>query len=295
MVMNRAKRIAIIGGAGKMGRWFANFLLRDGKEVAITDSNREKLLEVSKQLAVETMPNVEAVRSADAVLISVPIDSFEEVVEQIHPYTHSGQVIIDIASVKVFPVEVMHKYIRAGSVLGAHPMFGPGAKDVSNNNFILTPTSEDETALAQEIGQYLETRGARVTLMTPREHDEMMTIILGLPSFIAMVSADTLLSFDKLKLTRAISGSTYKLLLMLAESVVSEDPELYASLQMSLPDMAKIEDLFRSKAKAWEGLVKDKDKERFIQRANSLRDRLEKANSDFGKAYEDMYKMVEGL
>jgi len=295
MVMNQAKRIAIIGGAGKMGRWFANFLLRDGREVAITDSNREKLLEARKQLAVETMPNVEAVRSADAVLISVPIDSFEEVVEQIHPHIHSGQVIIDITSVKVFPVEVMHKYIRAGSVLGAHPMFGPGAKDVSNKNFILTPTSEDETALAQEIRQYLETRGARVTLMTPREHDEMMTIILGLPSFIAMVSADTLLSFDKLKLTRAISGSTYKLLLMLAESVVSEDPELYASLQMSLPDMVEIEDLFRSKAKEWEGLVKDKDKQRFIQRANILRDRLEKANSDFGKAYEDMYKMVEGL
>ncbi len=295
MVMNRATRIAIIGGAGKMGRWFANFLLRDGKEVAIADSNREKLLEARNQLAVETMSNVEAVRSADTVLISVPIDSFEEVVEQIHPYTHSGQVIIDITSVKVFPVEVMHKYIRAGLVLGAHPMFGPGAKDVSNKNFILTPTSEEETALAQEIRQYLETRGARVTLMTPYEHDEMMTMILGLPSFIAMVSADTLLSFDKLKLTRAISGSTYKLLLMLAESVVSEDPELYASLQMSLPDMVEIEDLFRSKAEAWEGLVKDKDKQRFIQRANMLRHRLEEANSDFGKAYEGMYKIVEGL
>jgi len=295
MVMNRATRIAIIGGAGKMGRWFANFLLRDGKEVAIADSNREKLLEARTQLGVETMPNVEAVRSADTVLISVPIDSFEEVVEQIHPYTHSGQVIIDITSVKVFPVEVMHKYIGAGLVLGAHPMFGPGAKDVSNKNFILTPTSEEETALAQEIRQYLETRGARVTLMTPREHDEMMTMIVGLPSFVAMVSADTLLSFDKLKLTRAISGSTYKLLLMLAESVVSEDAELYASLQMSLPDMVEIEDLFRSKAEAWEGLVKDKDKQRFIQRANLLRDRLEKANSDFGKAYEDMYRIVEGL
>jgi len=294
-VMNQAKRIAIIGGAGKMGRWFADFLLRDSKEVAITDSNREKLLEARKQLAVETMSNVEAVRTADAVLISVPIDSFEEVVEQIHPYTHSGQVIIDITSVKVFPVEVMHKYITAGLMLGAHPMFGPGAKDVSNKNFILTPTSEDETALAQEVRQYLETRGARVTLMTPHEHDEMMAIILGLPSFIAMVSADTLLSFDKLKLTRVISGSTYKLLLMLAESVVSEGPELYASLQMSLPGMVKIEDLFRSKAKEWEGLVKDKDKRRFIQRANILRDRLEKANFDFGKAYEDMYKVVEGL
>jgi prephenate dehydrogenase len=295
MVTKRAKRIAIIGGAGKMGRWFASFLLRDGKEVAIADSNRERLLEAGKQLAVQTMSNAEAVRSADAVLISVPIDSFEEVVEQIHPYTHAGQLIMDVTSVKAFPVEVMHRYIRAGLVLGAHPMFGPGARDISNKNFILTPTSEDETTLAQEIGQYLKTRGARVSLMAPGEHDEMMTMILGLPSLVAMVSADTLLSFDKFKLTRAISGSTYRLLLMLAESVVWEDPELYASLQMSLPDMVKTEDLFLSKAREWEGLVKDKDKQGFIRRANSLRDGLQKANSGFGKAYEDMYKMVEGL
>jgi len=288
-------RIAIVGGAGKMGRWFANFLLKDGKEVVIIDSNREKLLEAKKQLAVEITSGVEAAKNADAILISVPIDNFEEVVEQIHPYTHSGQIIIDITSVKALPVEVMHKYIRTGSVLGAHPMFGPGARDISNKNFILTPTSEKETTLAQKVGQYLETRGARVTLMTPHEHDEMMTIILGLPSFIAMVSADTLLSFDKLRLARAVSGSTYKVLLMLAESVVSEDPGLYASLQMSLPNMVEIEDLFQSKAKAWKGLVKDKDKQRFIQRANILRDRLEKANPDFGKAYEDMYRIVEGL
>ncbi len=191
-----------------MGRWFASFLLKDGKEVIITGRNERKLLEAKQQLGVEVATNVEAVKNADVVLVSVPIDNFEEVVEQICPYTHSGQFIIDITSIKVSPVETMHKHIKTGVVLGAHPMFGPGARDIINQNFILTPTNEEETALAQKIREYLEARGARATMMTPYEHDEMMAVILGLSHFIAIVSADTLLSFDRLREMEAVGGST---------------------------------------------------------------------------------------
>jgi len=288
-------KIAILGGSGKMGRWFASFLLKDGKEVIITGGNQRKLLEAKQQLGVEVATNVEAAKTADAILISVPIDSFEKVVEQIHPYTHPEQVIIDITSIKAFPVEVMHKHIKTGLVLGAHPMFGPGARGIANHNFILTPTNEKEEILAQKARQYLETRGAKVTLMAPQEHDEMMAIVLGLSHFIAIVSADTLLSVDKLRQMTAIGGPSYKLLLTLVEGVISEDPEFYASLQMSLPNMTEIEKLFQRNAKTWVDLVESKDKQEFVERMNALRDRLEKVNPDFGKGYENMYKLVEGL
>ncbi len=288
-------KIAIIGGSGKMGRWFANFLLKDGKEVIITGRNEKKLLEAKQQLGVEVASNVEAVKAADAVLLSVPIDNFKEVVEQLCPYTHSGQVIIDITSIKVFPVETMHKHIKTGLVLGAHPVFGPGAKSIVNQNFVLTPTNEEETALAQKITRYLEARGARATMMTPYEHDEIMAVILGLAHFIAIVSADTLVSLDRLKQMEAIGGSTYKVLLTLVGSVISENPEFYASLQMSLPNMTKIERLFQRSSKTWTDLVKDKDKQEFVKRMNILKNRLEKDLPDFGKAYENMYKLIEGL
>lgn len=289
-------RVAIIGGSGKMGRWFANFLLKEGKEVIVTGRNKEKLLEAERQLDVEvTTNNVEAVKSADAILLSVPIDNFEEVVEQVSPYMRPEQVIIDITSIKVFPVETMHKHIKAGLTLGTHPVFGPGAKSIANQNFVLTPTNERETTLAQKMRGYLEAREAKVTLMTPQEHDEMMAVVLGLAHFIAIVSADTLLSVDKLKQMEAISGVTYKVLLTLVESVISEDPGLYASLQMSLPNMMEIEKLFQRRAKTWADLVKNKDKQEFVERMKALRSRFEEANPDFGKAYKNMYKIVGGL
>jgi len=288
-------KIAIIGGSGKMGRWFANFLLKDGYEVVITGRNEGKLLKAKRQLGVDAATNVEAAKQAEVIIISVPVDNFEEVVEQICPYTHPEQVIIDITSIKAFPVEIMHKHIKRGLVLGAHPMFGPGARGIANQSFVLTPTNEEETALAQKIREYLETRGARATLMNPDEHDEMMAVILGLSHFIAIVSADTLLSFDKLKQMRAIGGSTFKLLLTLAEGVISEDPEFYTSLQMNLPNIAEVEKLFQRRAKTWADLVENKDRDKFAQRMNELKDRLYQVNPDFGKAYEDMYKLVEGL
>ena len=287
-------RVAIIGGSGKMGRWFANFLLKDGREVIITGRNERKLREARRQLGVEVATNVEAVKNAEAILISVPIDNFEEVVEQVSPYIRPEQVIIDITSIKVFPVETMHKHIKDGLTLGTHPVFGPGAKGIANQSFVLTPTNERERALAQKVREYLETREAKVTLMTPQEHDEMMAVILGLSHFIALVSADTLLSFDKLKQMEAISGTTYKVLLTLVESVISEDPEFYASLQMRLPNMMEIEKLFQKRGQVWADLVKNKDRQEFVKRMKALRGRLEEINPDLGKAYENMYRIVEG-
>ncbi len=289
-------KVAIIGGSGKMGRWFASFLLKEGKEVIITGRNQRKLLDAKQQLgSVEVATNTEAVKSADVILISVPVANFEEVVQQLQPYIRPEQVIIDITSLKVLTVEIMHKYIKTGTTLGVHPMFGPGARDIANHNFVLTPTNEAEIALAQKIRGYLETRGARVTLMTPQEHDEMMSVILGLSHFIAIVSADTLLSLDNLKQLEVIGGSTYKVLLTLAGSVISEEPELYASLQMSLPNVTTIEKLFQEKARTWADLVKNKDRQEFVNRMNALKNSLEKGDLDFQKAYENMYKIVEGL
>jgi len=287
-------RVAIIGGSGKMGRWLTKFLSKDGHEVIITGRNEAKLLEAKKQLDVETTTdNVGAVGKAEVIIISVPIDNFEGVVKQICPHTRPEQAIIDITSIKAFPIKIMHKHIRTGVVLGAHPMFGPGAKIITNRSVVLTPTNEKEKTLAQKITGYLESKGAMVTTMSPDEHDEMMGVVLGLSHFIAIASADTLLSLDKLKQMRAIGGSTFKLLLTLTESVLSEEPKLYTSLQMNLPNIAEIEKLFQSKAKAWADLVESKDKEKFAQKMNALKDRLSQIDPEFGKAYQDMYKLVE--
>jgi prephenate dehydrogenase len=289
-------KIAIIGGSGKMGWWLTDFLLKEGHEVIITGRDREKLEQAGAQLGVPvTSDNTEAVSGADHILLSVSIDSFEDAVSQIAPHVRSGQVVIDITSTKVVPVEIMHRYIKKGTVLGAHPLFGPGAKSVARQNFVLTPIGKEETALAEKVKVGLEARGARIALMSPREHDDMMSLVLGLSHFIAIVAADTLLSAGKLHPMETAGSSTYKILLTLIESVLSEDPELYASIQMSLPRVAEFERLFQTRAGEWKELVENRDKSGFARRMKSLQERLEKDTPDFFKAYENMYRIIEGL
>lgn len=288
-------KVAIIGGSGKMGRWFARFLLKEGKDVLLVGRSKARLEEANRQLNVSITTEVEDIKMADVVLISVPIDSFEETVKRLSSHTQPDQAILDITSVKVLPVEAMHRYIKRGKVLGTHPIFGPGARSLSNQNFVLTPTDERGAELAEKIKSYLETKGARVRLMTPREHDDMMAVVLGLAHFIAIASADSLVSFERLKEMEAIGGITYKVLLTLVESVISEDSELYASLQMNLPGLPHFQERFQQSCREWTELVKQKDKQQFISRMKTIRQKLEENNPDFGKAYDNMYKIAENL
>jgi prephenate dehydrogenase len=288
-------KVAIIGGAGKMGQWFAVRLLQDGAQVVITGRNQKKLTAAGKKLGVPIATNVAAVKQADVVIISVPPETFEPVVKEIGPYARDGQIFFDVTSLKTKPVEIMHRYLGKGTILGTHPVFGPGAKSASNQNFVLTPTNEEEAMLAGKTRQYLEERGANVSIMTPLEHDRMMTVVLGLAHFIAIVSADTLLSLEKFEEMKKLGGTTFKVLYTLIESVISEDPELYASLQMSFPDITDVENLFQSKTKLWADLVKNNDKKEFVRKMTSLREKLEKTDPAFSHAYENMYRITEKL
>ena len=278
-----------------MGRWFADFLLDEGVDVIITGRDQKKLAETGHVLGATVASNEEAMKSADVVVISVPIDVFEEAVKQISPYARAGQIVVDITSVKVMPVDVMHRYLPNSLVLGTHPVFGPGANNLSNENFVLTPTSADEEALAEKVKKYLEERGARVTSISPAEHDEMMAVVLGLAHFISIVSADTIAGAKRFPLLKAIGGTTYRVLLALVESVISEDPKLYAAIQMAIPDMVKVEESFQRKARQWAELVRERDREGFINKMTAVSKKLEKANPDFGKAYRNIYKIMEWL
>jgi len=171
-------------------------------------------------------------------------------------------------------------------------MFGPGAESIAGQRFVLTPTDDGEESLAAQLRGYLEGKGANVSVMSPAEHDELMSIVLGLSHFIALISADTLLSLGKLKGAAEVSGTSYRLLLTLAEAVVSEDPDFYSSLQMSLPDMAKIEEIFLAKADSWLDLVRHGDRENFARRMSYLKSKFSDVDPGFSDAYKNAYRLL---
>jgi len=269
-------KVAVIGAAVRMGLWFARFFLEQGASVIVSGRSKEKLLKIKDEYDVQVANNITAVKNADRVLISVPIENFEDVVKEIHSYMKPNQVVMDICSIKEFPVDVMHKYIKKGTTLGTHPMFGPDARSLKDQNFVLTPTNPKEKQLANEFKAWLEERKAKVSIMSPKKHDELMAVVLGLSHFVGMVAYDTLSSRVDLAETKKVAGPSYKLLSSLAERVASQDPNFYASLQTNLPNIEEIEGLFYQKAGEWFDTIRKKDKLMLADKMKSVKEKLEK-------------------
>ena len=285
-------RTAVLG-AGKMGIWFAKWCIEKGDTVVLADRNSQKLSKLKGELGVETADFPTAVRGVDRVLICVSISSFEEIIKKIAPVVSKGQPVMDISSIKEYPVNIMHKYLKDALVLGTHPVFGPGSHGVKNKAYVLTPTNPEEEAYAKEFHRWLEKEEAHVFIMTPKKHDELMSLILGFPHFLGLAACETLLAQPAFSESKKLAGTTYRMLFTLAESVAQETPDLYANVQTKLPGLGKIEELFIVNAQEWIDLMKKKDTIEIMARMDRLRAKLAKADKDYDKSYETMYKMLE--
>ena len=285
-------RIAVIG-AGKMGVWFAKFFISKGYDVVLADRKKEKLEKLQDVPVDMTYNFTEAVQDADQVLLCVSINAIEEVVKAISPVLHEGQVVMDICSIKEAPVKTMHQYIKGATVLGTHPVFGPGSNGVKHKAYVLTPTNPKEQKFAEQFKKWLEHEEAHVFIMTPQKHDELMSVVLGLPHFLGLVACETLLEQKNLPETKKVAGTTYRMLFTLAEATALETPDLYASVQTNLANLGEIEDLFMAKAQELLTLIKNKDQKAIVERIEQLKKKLATADSDFAESYEVMYKMLE--
>jgi len=287
-------KTAIIG-AGKMGRWFTKFFLEEGDSVILSSRSKEKLLKIRDEFGVEISDNVNAVKNADRVLICVPIENFEAVVKEIHSHVRPDQVVMDICSIKENPVKIMHEYIKTGVTLGAHPVFGPGVKSIENQNFVLTPINDKEKRFATEFKSWLEKKRANVFIMSPRKHDELMSVVLGFPHFLGLVVCDTLLNYPNFVETKKVAGASYKVLLTLAEAVASEETEFYRSLQMNLPEIEKIEGLFLKKSEEWLSMVRRKNRSAFASKMELVKKKLRKVNPDYARSYRVMHRLLDAV
>jgi len=285
-------KIAVIG-AGKMGVWFAKFFEAKKHEVIVADRKKERLKSL-KDVPVDLTTNFqEAVCGADQIYLCVSISAIEDVVKTISPVLHKGQVVMDICSIKEVPVKIMHQYIKEATVLGTHPVFGPGSNGVKHKAFVLTPTNLEEEKIAAEIKKWLEQEEANVFVMSPKKHDDLMAVVLGLPHFLGLAACETLLEQKNLPETKKVAGTTYRMLFTLAEATALETPDLYAAVQTNLSNLAEIEDLFMAKAQELLTLIKNNDQKAIVERMEQLKRKLAKADIDFTQSYETMYKMLE--
>jgi prephenate dehydrogenase len=210
-------KVALIGGQGQMGKWFQRFFADQGLEVLVAD------------LDTPQTPQ-EVARLADVVILSVPIPQVKKVVKEVAPHLRPEAAFMDFTSVKQMPVAAMLDHFK-GEVVGTHPLFGPGEESIAGLTMVLCPGRGERWL--NWFKDLLEKAGARVKVTTATEHDRLMSVVQGLSHFtlIALEMAIRQLKVSPQDL-EDFATPTFSTLHNLARRLFSQDPALYACIQL---------------------------------------------------------------
>ena len=173
--------IGIIG-FGRFGALTARYLSEDFSVVVSTRSNKDAAIEACGARAVDF-----ATACGQAVVIlCMPISAMQDTLKQVAPLLREDALVIDVCSVKVYPLQWMRDLLPASvSILPTHPMFGPdSAADSLNGCKIVLCPERIETERYEKIRRWLEGRGLVVINSTAQEHDEKIAVSLSLTHFI---------------------------------------------------------------------------------------------------------------
>lgn len=244
----QSRTIAIVGGQGKMGALLARLFGDMGHSVMIVDRDT-------------TLTATDAASSADVVVISVPIEDTERVIREVGPYVRSDALLMDITSIKSATVAAMLESTSA-SVVGTHPMFGPGVHSLQGQRMVICRARGD--AWAEWVVNTFTARGLAVTEATPEQHDRAMSVVQVLTHFQTQVSGLTLAKLGiPLDETMRFTSPAYLLELYVAARHFAQDPHLYGPIEMRNPGTAVVTAAFRDAAQELSGIIANGDQAAF--------------------------------
>ncbi|MDK2594512.1 bifunctional chorismate mutase/prephenate dehydrogenase [Pseudoalteromonas obscura] len=242
--------IVIVGGEGAMGQLFAKQFRRSGYEVKVLDKGHQE-------------DAADILSGAKLVLVSVPINSLEQVIEDL-PALDPECILADITSVKQAPLKSLLKK-HPGPVVGLHPMFGP---DISHwvKQTVVACHGRDQAAYDGLLKQ-LQIWGCHIVSMEAKKHDQAMQIIQVMRHLTTFVYGQFLAKqCHTLEELRSCSSPIYQLELMMVGRLFAQSPELYVDIMLAQFDdveglLASYQDTF---AQTLQNL-KQRDKKALIE------------------------------
>ena len=233
MTNNDKSNMTIIGGTRGLGKWLAEHLKNDFN-IRITSRDESSGKPVADKIGVEyNSNNIEAIKDADIIVFSVPIEHMVETIKEVAPHAPEGSLLMDVASVKTEPSEALEKYAPENAeILPCHPMFGPRVPTLKRQIIILTPIENRSPNWLPRVKDYLDKTDCEVVITTPNEHDKYMSIVQGLTHFSYISLASTIRKLNiNVKESRNFSSPVYTIMLDMVSRVVYQNPYLYYSIQ----------------------------------------------------------------
>lgn len=262
------KTALLIGGAGKMGGWMAEFLASQGYYVQIADPRRPSLpfpwIPDWKQSGLEH----------DVIVVAAPIKATAEVLHALASRRPHG-LIMDVGSLKT-PLRPGFAALAAAGcrVASIHPMFGPGTRLLSGRHIIFVDVGSAQ-ALNEAHQLFASTMAARVD-MSLDDHDRAIAYVLGLSHALNLAFFTALADSGELvPHLKALSSTTFDAQLQVASGVARENPKLYFEIQaLNQFGRAPLKALVEA-AERVRGLVEAGDEAGFVSLMKAGRDYLD--------------------
>lgn len=221
----------VIGGAGRMGRWFTEFLATQGWAVAVADPAGP----------VAGLPWHadwrEPARAADLVIVAAPLAATAAILEALVTLQPPG-LVVEIGSIKTPVAHALGALRDAGvAVASIHPMFGPDVRLLAGRHVILLDIGAP-AALAEARALFEQT-SAGLAEMTLEAHDRLVAWVLGL-SHATNIAFFTALARSGRGVGElaAFASTTFGAQLGVAARVARENPDLYFEIQSLNPHSA---------------------------------------------------------
>jgi chorismate mutase / prephenate dehydrogenase len=243
-----SRSVLIVGGGGAMGGLLRQLFQDLGHSVESLDLD-------STRTAEELVP------AADVVVISVPIAATDGVIRKIGPLLRADALLMDVTSIKGAPLQAMLDSTRA-SVVGAHPMFGPGAASLNGQRVVLCRGRGD--SWHEWLAQSMRARGLVITEASADEHDRAMALVQVLTHFQTQVFGWALARMGiPLDSSRRFTSPAYLMELYVAARHFAQASELYGPIEMRNPVTAEVTAQFQRAARELSEILASQDQQRF--------------------------------
>jgi prephenate dehydrogenase len=282
------QQVAIVGAAGKMGAWFASYFAQRGLYVSAYDINQKKILKASSKVKVRS--NLfECVHDAELVLVCVPVQKTAQVVKECAKNMKRGAIIAEISSVKNKTFGALKKITSNLQPLCIHPMFGPGASKKVEIRILLVPVRNEqiEVMLVKEIFENANV----IVLPNAKQHDKSIAMVLGLTYFANMVFAKVMSSGNNISMLKQVSGTTFSLQSLIAESIFTEEPDLVIALISENAYAKRYINQFLKEAATLARLTSEKDNKHLKDKLKKVKLNMQKSQ-DLQKSYNRMYEII---
>jgi prephenate dehydrogenase len=248
------KRVAIIG-LGVIGASLGMALQAARPELEILGKDIDPVtVEKAMEMAAISRPLLNwELGGCEVVFIATPLRIIPQVLRQIRDRLDSDTIVTDVGSVKSWVMQQYEEYLSPGiTAIGGHPLAGSDRSGVTgadkyllqNAVYVLTPAPAAAAAKLEQLQELLTETGAQVIILTPAEHDQMVSKVSHLPHIVAASLMNNLaaqpeamrLAAGGLRDTTRIAASNPKLwediLLLNGDSVVREIEGLISQLHL---------------------------------------------------------------